>query len=251
MRKFTILFLLMVSLAACAQNDKYFNVNSKVLIFKDPPLAKDKPLVLIDDKEYKGKLEDINQDDIIAVSIIKTADGAKIYGKKGANGVVMITTKQSLPSTQDNIILPPPPHGKKRPDKFIVDGKDRGEMKLEEVDALQVLKFEAARLPKDTGIDSLGTLYTITTKGFAIMQYQKKLGAFSKEYKAYFDSCRCNDIRFLYVLNGKPLKQEEDNRTVEKLYDLPAESITSVMFMDKHYKNALDNKEPVVVITTK
>lgn len=251
MKRLTILLLLTFSLAACAQNDKYFNINSKTLIFKDPPLAKDKPLVLIDDKEYKGKLEDINQDDIIAVSIIKTADGAKIYGKKGANGVVMITTKQSLPSTQDNIVLPPPPQFKKTPDKFIVDGKDRGELKMEDVDALDVLKFESAPFPKKAGTDSLGTIYTITTKGFAIMQYQKKLGAFSKEYKAYFDSCSCNDIRFLYVLNGKPLKQEEDKRTIEKLYDLPAESITSVMFMDKHYKNTLDNKEPVVVITTK
>lgn len=50
------------------------------------------PLVLIDG--VQGNLNDINPNDIDNVSVLKDAASASIYGSRGANGVLLVTTKQ-------------------------------------------------------------------------------------------------------------------------------------------------------------
>lgn len=50
-------------------------------------------LVLIDGKE--GKIENIGVDDIESFTILKDEQATKIYGEKGKNGVVLITTKKA------------------------------------------------------------------------------------------------------------------------------------------------------------
>ena len=49
-------------------------------------------LVLIDGIE--GKLEDIDPDDVKSFSILKDASATAVYGARGANGVVLVTTKR-------------------------------------------------------------------------------------------------------------------------------------------------------------
>ena len=49
-------------------------------------------LILIDGKE--GKLKDLNPDDIESVSVLKGEVATKMWGAKGENGVVMVTTKK-------------------------------------------------------------------------------------------------------------------------------------------------------------
>lgn len=49
-------------------------------------------LVLIDGLE--GRLEDIDPDDVKAFSILKDASATAVYGARGANGVVLVTTKR-------------------------------------------------------------------------------------------------------------------------------------------------------------
>lgn len=53
-----------------------------------------KPLVVVDGQIYTRSLERINPEDILEVSILKGTEAGKIYGSKGINGVVIITTKR-------------------------------------------------------------------------------------------------------------------------------------------------------------
>ena len=43
---------------------------------------------------YGGSLQGINPDEIESIEILKDASSAAIYGARGANGVVLITTKR-------------------------------------------------------------------------------------------------------------------------------------------------------------
>src|SRR5574344_105585 len=54
--------------------------------------AGNSPLVLVDGVEY-GSTLDINASDIESMEVLKDASSTAIYGSKGANGVIIITTK--------------------------------------------------------------------------------------------------------------------------------------------------------------
>ena len=54
--------------------------------------ATNSPLILVDGVEY-GSTLDINPNDIESIDILKDAASTAIYGTKGANGVIIITTK--------------------------------------------------------------------------------------------------------------------------------------------------------------
>ncbi len=55
--------------------------------------ASNSPLVLVDGIEY-GSTLDINPSDIESMDVLKDASSTAIYGTKGANGVIIITTKR-------------------------------------------------------------------------------------------------------------------------------------------------------------
>lgn len=55
--------------------------------------ATNNPLILVDGVEY-GSTLDINSSDIESMEVLKDASSTAIYGTKGANGVVIITTKR-------------------------------------------------------------------------------------------------------------------------------------------------------------
>jgi len=52
------------------------------------------PLIVLDGAIYRGKLIEINPNDIASVDILKDASSAAIYGSEASNGVMVITTKQ-------------------------------------------------------------------------------------------------------------------------------------------------------------
>ncbi|WP_447642720.1 MULTISPECIES: SusC/RagA family TonB-linked outer membrane protein [Chitinophagaceae] len=52
------------------------------------------PLIVVDGIPYGGNLNDINTDDIASLSILKDASATAIYGSRGSNGVILITTKR-------------------------------------------------------------------------------------------------------------------------------------------------------------
>jgi TonB-linked SusC/RagA family outer membrane protein len=52
------------------------------------------PLYVVDGIPWDGSLNDINPDDIASVDILKDASATAIYGSRGANGVILVTTKK-------------------------------------------------------------------------------------------------------------------------------------------------------------
>lgn len=52
------------------------------------------PLVVVDGMVYGGSVNDINPDNIASVDILKDASATAIYGSRGSNGVIIITTKR-------------------------------------------------------------------------------------------------------------------------------------------------------------
>lgn len=56
--------------------------------------ASKQPLYVVDGIPYDGGLNAINPNDIESITILKDASSGALYGARGANGVVMITTKK-------------------------------------------------------------------------------------------------------------------------------------------------------------
>ena len=56
--------------------------------------ADNEPLIVVDGIPYGGSMSDINPRDIGSVEILKDASAAAIYGSRGSNGVILITTKE-------------------------------------------------------------------------------------------------------------------------------------------------------------
>lgn len=56
--------------------------------------ASNTPLIVLDGVPYNGDLNQINQNDIQSVEVLKDASSIAIYGARGSNGVILITTKK-------------------------------------------------------------------------------------------------------------------------------------------------------------
>lgn len=52
------------------------------------------PLIILDGIPYNGSISDINPSDIQSTEILKDASAAAIYGSRGSNGVILVTTKR-------------------------------------------------------------------------------------------------------------------------------------------------------------
>ena len=61
------------------------------------------PLIIVDGAPYSGDLNNINPSDIENMTVLKDAASSALYGARGANGVVIITTKQAKKG-QDAIV---------------------------------------------------------------------------------------------------------------------------------------------------
>ena len=53
------------------------------------------PLIILDGAPYDGDLNTINSQDIESMTVLKDAASNALYGARGANGVIMITTKKA------------------------------------------------------------------------------------------------------------------------------------------------------------
>ncbi|MDQ3276927.1 MAG: SusC/RagA family TonB-linked outer membrane protein, partial [Bacteroidota bacterium] len=56
--------------------------------------ASNDPLYVVDGVVYSGGLSNFNMDDVESVSVLKDAASTALYGSRGANGVIIITTKK-------------------------------------------------------------------------------------------------------------------------------------------------------------
>ncbi len=58
-------------------------------------LGNNDPLYVIDGVPTKRGLQELNQDDIASIQVLKDASSATIYGSRAANGVIIVTTKKA------------------------------------------------------------------------------------------------------------------------------------------------------------
>lgn len=56
--------------------------------------ASSSPLYVVDGSPYVGDITALNTDDIESITVLKDATATSLYGARGANGVIMITTKR-------------------------------------------------------------------------------------------------------------------------------------------------------------
>ena len=64
--------------------------------------ASNSPLIIVDGMPFDGSISDINPNDVESMSVLKDASASAIYGARGANGVILISTKRAR--GQDAII---------------------------------------------------------------------------------------------------------------------------------------------------
>lgn len=57
-------------------------------------MAGNAPLIILDGSPYDGDLNTINTQDIESMTVLKDAASNALYGARGANGVIVITTKK-------------------------------------------------------------------------------------------------------------------------------------------------------------
>ena len=57
--------------------------------------AGNNPLIVVDGQPYNGSWRDINPADVDNISVLRDAASNALYGARGANGVIMITTKSA------------------------------------------------------------------------------------------------------------------------------------------------------------
>ncbi len=62
-------------------------------------LASNEPLIVVDGIPYEGEIRDINPMDVKSIEILKDASASAIYGSRGANGVILITSKEGKTGT--------------------------------------------------------------------------------------------------------------------------------------------------------
>ena len=60
--------------------------------------ANTSPFIVLDGIPFFGKTNDINPNDIESIEVLKDASAVAIYGTRGANGVILITTKRGKDS---------------------------------------------------------------------------------------------------------------------------------------------------------
>lgn len=65
--------------------------------------ASSAPLIVIDGSIYNGSLSSLNTNDYESVSLLKDATASALYGSRGANGVILLTSKRGVKSDKPNI----------------------------------------------------------------------------------------------------------------------------------------------------
>jgi TonB-linked SusC/RagA family outer membrane protein len=67
--------------------------------------ASNDPLYVVDGVSYTGSINAINPSDVQSISVLKDAAASALYGSRGANGVIIITTKQGSLNTKPIVTL--------------------------------------------------------------------------------------------------------------------------------------------------
>ena len=100
MKKTATLFFVLIFLSTLSKGSdtiskdtsKVFRIVDAKTISKHDKYAK--PLFVIDGIIYKNDIRAINPNNILSIDILKQSASTRIFGKRGVNGVILITTKK-------------------------------------------------------------------------------------------------------------------------------------------------------------
>lgn len=99
------------------------------------------PLVILDGEEYNGKISNIDPETIESISVLKDEASKVVYGKKGENGVVVITSKEKKTATfrgNSNNLNP----------LVVIDGKitdkNVNQIDVDQIESVNVIKDQSA-----------------------------------------------------------------------------------------------------------
>ena len=67
--------------------------------------ASQEPLIVLDGAAFNGNLNTISQDQIESITVLKDASSTSLYGSRGANGVIVITTKKGRSNSAPSITI--------------------------------------------------------------------------------------------------------------------------------------------------
>jgi len=68
--------------------------NSLILIRgRNSITADNSPLIVLDGLPYEGDMGDLNPNDLSSIEVLKDASSSAIYGSRGANGVILLTSR--------------------------------------------------------------------------------------------------------------------------------------------------------------
>lgn len=105
---------------------------------------------------------------------------------------------------------------------------------IDNIHPMDILDLQVLVRPVFIGAEKNDTTLIITTKAYAIRSYQKKLSAFSKEYKDYIAQIEKNDNNdngMMYLIDGKGYEPfYSRDKMTEILFQLPATNIAKVEF---------------------
>ena len=65
--------------------------------------ADNKPLIILDGIPFDGPWSEINPNDVASIEVLKDASSAAIYGARGSNGVILITTKKGKAGSKPRV----------------------------------------------------------------------------------------------------------------------------------------------------
>ena len=63
------------------------------------------PLIILDGKEFKGSINEINTNTIQSLEVLKDASATAVYGEKGKNGVILIKSKDKTKNLDEEVFV--------------------------------------------------------------------------------------------------------------------------------------------------
>jgi len=89
-----VIFCLFLSANTLAQSSDTSHKDKNGVVVREAPfVSHPKPMIILDDKVFKGSLGQIDPNSIIDVKVLKGESATALYGAKAVNGVVIIRTK--------------------------------------------------------------------------------------------------------------------------------------------------------------
>jgi len=195
------------------------------------------PLIIVDGKETSKNINDLDANDIHSITVLKDESATKIYGNKGKNGVILITTKNNAPK---QITIRGTRANGKQP-ILIINGKKTSK-KIEDIDqqtihSINVLKGEKAI--EKYGRKAEDGIVEITTK---------------KRHNIHLSE-NTSPINSIVILKGKePIYEingiESTKKQALKIKSNEFKSITALSGKDAIKKYGEKGKNGVMVIST-